>query len=258
MPCYASKCVAICLTSQKRSLGSPGPPWSSSSLRVYSKLGGPVFGTPGFSRAQVRQPSITASWGAYPSPLRTEETLPLTGLWVPGPPESQQCCLCHQQSDLREKQIRPPSLSGLSSHGTLTLNLASLHLPMRAREGLVLRLLWNCLKKAWHMCIYRYMCAYRYMYSCVYTQIHKCVYRYMYSWSALVFPPYSEDSRVGVPVLRFMLVRSGAHVRKLSSRVWRPCGRVSTVKVMCLHEAHTDYCTLPCEGESPMPLLASS
>lgn len=55
-----------------------------------------------------------------------------------------------------------------------------------------------------------------------------------------------------------MLFISGAHGRKLSSWVWRPCGRVSTVKVICLHEAHTDSCALPCEGESLMPRLASS
>lgn len=73
-----------------------------------------------------------------------------------------------------------------------------------------------------------------------------------------MLPPYSANPYVGALVLHFMLFISGAHGRKLSSWVCLHCGRVSTVKVICLHEAHTDSCALPCEAESLMPLLASS
>lgn len=166
MPCCASKCVAICLTSQKTqgSQGFPGPPWRSFTLRVHSKLGGSSFGTPGFSRAQVRQPSITASWVAYPSPLRTEETLLLTGLspWatrVPAMLSMPQAARAQRKADQATITFRSllPWDIDLEPGWCITFYLHLTCPRIRAREELVLRFLRNCLSKARHMCVYRYM-----------------------------------------------------------------------------------------------------
>lgn len=202
-------------------------------------------GTSEFSKAQARLASITTPWRDYQSPLRTKETLLLTGLWVSEPSSSQKCFLCPQHPGLGENQIWPPSLSGHSPHGSSTLSWTwlmypfyLLHIPcpcIRARGNPILRLLWQNSNKIQPACMYKYM------YLCL----------------TPMLPLYPSNSHVETPVFHLVMFRgnalNGSWVHECEDPVvwlapWKSCETWSSYRLL----------TIAKWGRAPNAILGAS